>query len=87
MPELPTHCMWCGAYLQGSATEHRPGCWVPQLAAHVGRPIEAFEAEAARFVPIVPVPLEECVCRTCGHVASSHIGGCCFECGREECWS
>jgi hypothetical protein len=27
------------------------------------------------------------LCRTCGHAASVHLYGHCFECGRASCWS
>ncbi len=23
---LPSHCLWCGAYLMGGATQHEPDC-------------------------------------------------------------
>lgn len=82
MTTLPARCLWCGAVLQGGATTHRPDCWVPQLAEHVGLPVEHFESEARRFAPIAA-----CICRTCGHRAASHISGSCYECGREGCWS
>jgi hypothetical protein len=50
--------------------------------AATGVPIARIERRFATWMA-----LSECECRTCGHAASSHIGGCCFECGRAECWS
>jgi hypothetical protein len=66
----------------GGATEHAPDCWVTIFHAATGVPIARIERRFAKWMA-----LAECTCRTCGHAASSHIGGCCFECGRAECWS
>ena len=67
---LPTHCYACGVLLMGGATKHLAHCEIRRL-------IEQTMAGA-----------DECVCRTasCGHRASSHIGGHCFECGQYRCW-
>lgn len=80
--DLPVHCAWCGAPLMGGATMHAPECWITKLNAEVGTPVADLEQRAGQWLA-----LAECTCRTCGHAASSHIGGHCFECGRTECWS
>lgn len=69
--ELPVYCWWCGAVLAGGLTQHHPKCWV-----------RTFIDETVRKAMV-----DECTCRTCGHPASAHIGGSCFECGRARCWS
>lgn len=86
MTWIPTHCAWCGALLMGGATQHAPSCWIGHIGevsaladAIAARVREKFETGEWRFA-------DQCECRTCGHVASSHIGGHCFECGRENCW-
>jgi len=84
MPDLPTYCAWCGAYLQGGATQHAPDCWVPLL------PTAWLNTEPLGVSPIAALRramAADCACRTCGHRAGSHICGSCFECGREGCWS
>jgi len=104
-PDLPSHCLWCGAPLMGGATKHQADCWLTNLEivdteppfagtspieTLVNEHREAFRREVARMFGI-PARLfdasADCVCRTCGHRAAAHIGGSCFECGREACWS
>lgn len=29
--ELPTHCYWCGVYLMGGATRHKPDCEIEKM--------------------------------------------------------
>lgn len=69
---LPTHCFSCGVVLMGGATQHLPLCEIGWIIRR------AFEQDTPA----------ECTCRTpgCGHGASLHIGGHCFECGRTGCW-
>jgi len=100
-PELPTHCLWCRALLMGGATVHRPDCFIVRLQQRLGLElnlpphlqVEIEQAPIAGISPIASVrvrldgPSADCTCRTCGHRAVSHIGGSCFECGREACWS
>jgi hypothetical protein len=31
--ELPTHCLWCGAFLKGGATAHARDCFITTLIA------------------------------------------------------
>jgi hypothetical protein len=83
IPDLPTHCAWCGAYLQGGATVHRPDCWVTAMVrACFNVTVEKFEEQARYFKPL------ECMCRTCGCVAADHEpDGSCLLCGRHQCWS
>jgi hypothetical protein len=77
-PVLPTHCAWCGAFLMGGLTQHGPECWIPRIGEDLGE----VERRAGKWLA-----LAECHCRTCGHAASSHVAGYCFECGRARCWS
>lgn len=89
MPDLPTHCLWCGAYLRGGLTEHAIDCWLRTMQVEAAR-VFAIPPELLGVSPIETLRraiAAECECRTCGHPASAHIGGHCFECGRERCWS
>jgi hypothetical protein len=90
--ELPTHCMWCGAPLMGGATVHRADCFIARLQHRIGAELELpadlkVEVEQALGWSDARLASADCECRTCGHRATSHIGGSCFECGREACWS
>ena len=57
MIEPPTHCIWCGAYLQGGETKHRPDCWLAttapaDLRAQLDTPaVMLVVLEAARELP------------------------------------
>jgi hypothetical protein len=104
-----THCIWCGAYLMGGATQHAETCQIHVLRSLARDVPERLHQDIVHAAPhefgcACPVCLHvralteqkvasgewiilDCECRTCGHRASSHIGGHCFECGREACWS
>jgi hypothetical protein len=43
--QLPTHCMFCGAYLMGGATKHLPGCRILQI---IKRANAAVKEETAK---------------------------------------
>lgn len=86
--ELPARCLWCGAVLMGGATVHRPECWLSPLTLWPELPAPLRAELKHKFATGQWRIGDECTCRTagCGHRASSHIGGTCFECGREGCW-
>lgn len=54
--------MWCGVYLQGGATVHRPGCWIADLMQRPDVPLRVREDLAEKFATgdwrIVQEPVE-----------------------------